>query len=573
MRFIYVITLLFLVSSCHKKNNLNVILILTDDQGWGDIGITGNPYLNTPNLDELATKGVFFESFYVNPVCSPTRAEILTGRYHPKSGVYSTSQGGERIDLDETLFPEYFKSNGYSTAIFGKWHNGQQHPYHPTSRGFDEFLGYCSGHLGNYFDAELEHNGRFVNTSGYLTDVLTDNAISFMKKSNKNPFFIFLSMNTPHSPMQVPDQWWKKFENMSINESLSEYDLNHTRAAYAMIENIDWNIGRIISSLKELKLKDNTVVVFLGDNGPNGKRWNDDLKGIKGSTDEGGVKSPLIIYSPNKVAAKKVLQLSGSIDIAPTLLDLAGIPINQTNWDGISLLPYIEGKESKILQRTLYQHWYGNVSVRTNDYRLDKDNILYNIKEDPSQKKPIVSSHLTDSLIKLKNKWIVGVLSQTPNIDLRPIPVIGSKDISTVLPARDAKIFGDNIKRSSKWPNDSFIYQWASNESYIYWPVEVKKEGLYNVSVYYTATEKTVGTQILVKAKDSFVSDYVKNAFDPPLKGIENDRVLRQESYFKEFKELVLPNIFLSKGKYEIKLQKNGLNPGIDFKRLILKKD
>lgn len=141
-----------------------------------------------------------------------------------------------------------------------------------------------------------------------------------------------------------------------------------------------------------------------------------------------------------------------------------------------------------------------------------------------------------------------------------------------MLPARDAKIFGDNIKRSSKWPNDSFNYQWASNESYIYWPVEVKKEGLYNVSVYYTATEKTVGTQILVKAKDSFVSDYVKNAFDPPLKGIENDRVLRQESYFKEFKELVLPNIYLSKGKYDIKLQKNDLNPGIDFKRLILKK-
>jgi len=573
MRFICVITLLFLISSCHRKDNLNVILIMTDDQGWGDLGITGNPYLNTPNLDELATKGALFESFYVNPVCSPTRSEILTGRYHPKSGVYSTSQGGERIDLDETLFPEYFKSNGYSTSIFGKWHNGQQHPYHPTSRGFDEFLGYCSGHLGSYFDAELEHNGKFIKTSGYLTDVLTDNVISFMEKNINTPFFIFFPINTPHSPMQVPDKWWNKFENMTINEPLSEYELNHTRAAYAMVENIDWNIGRIISSLKEFKLDDNTVIVFLGDNGPNGKRWNDDLKGIKGSTDEGGVKSSLIIYSPNKVVSKKVFQLASSIDIAPTLLDLVGIKLNQPNWDGISLLPFIENKESKIQQRTIYQHWYGNVSVRTNNYRLDKDNVLYNIKEDPSQKNPLVNSLLMDSLIKLKNIWIEEVLSQTPNIDLRPIPVSSNKKFNTILPAKDAKIFGSDIQRSNRWPNDSFLCQWKSKESYIYWPVEVKEDGLYNASIYYTSTPESIGTTLYLKANNSVSSTTIDKIFNPPLRGKKNDRVIRKESYVKDFAELLLPKIHLVKGRYQIKLQKDNSKKGIDIKRIILKRN
>ena len=161
--FLSIISTCFL--SCGSKsesNPPNIILILTDDQGWGDLSINGNKDISTPNIDELAINGVRFDRFYVSPVCAPTRAEILTGRYHVRAGVYDVSKGGERIDLDEETIAEVFKNNGYKTAAYGKWHNGMQAPYHPNTRGFDDFYGFCSGHWGNYFDPILEHNGEIV---------------------------------------------------------------------------------------------------------------------------------------------------------------------------------------------------------------------------------------------------------------------------------------------------------------------------------------------------------------------------------------------------------------------------
>ena len=172
----------------------NVIIILTDDQGWGDLSMSGNTNINTPNIDKLAQNGAVFERFYVSPVCSPTRAEILTGRYHVRGGVYSTSEGGERLDLDETTMADNFKQNGYKTAAYGKWHNGMQYPYHPNARGFDDFYGFCSGHWGNYFSPMLEHNGEIVKGDGFLPDDLTNKALSFIE-SNK----IIRSFCTSHT--------------------------------------------------------------------------------------------------------------------------------------------------------------------------------------------------------------------------------------------------------------------------------------------------------------------------------------------------------------------------------------
>ena len=182
--FLVLISLLF---SCacqeqapNKPSRPNVILILADDQGWGDLSIHGNPDIATPNIDHLASDGVSFDRFYVQPVCSPTRAEILTGRYHVRSGVRSTSSGGERIDLDESLLSELFQNSGYRTGCFGKWHSGSQHPYHPNSRGFDEYYGFTSGHWGHYYDPPLDHNGIMVKGTGYLPNDLTDHAIDFI---------------------------------------------------------------------------------------------------------------------------------------------------------------------------------------------------------------------------------------------------------------------------------------------------------------------------------------------------------------------------------------------------------
>jgi len=185
----------------------NVVLIMADDQGWGDLSVHDNSNLSTPNIDSLARDGAIFERFYVSPVCSPTRAELLTGRYHPRGGVYGTSAGAERLNLDERTIAETFHAAGYATGAFGKWHNGGQHPYHPNARGFDEFYGFTSGHWGHYFDTAMDHNGEFVRGKGFIIDDLTDHAISFIGENVANPFFCYVPYNTPHSPIQVPEEY------------------------------------------------------------------------------------------------------------------------------------------------------------------------------------------------------------------------------------------------------------------------------------------------------------------------------------------------------------------------------
>jgi arylsulfatase A-like enzyme len=179
--------MLFFATYGQKNDQPNIIIILSDDQGWGDLGFNGNQAVSTPMLDKMAKNGVSFQHFYVSPVCSPTRAEFLTGRYHVRGGVSSTSTGRVRLDLDETTIAQIFKKAGYSTAAYGKWHNGGQAPYHPNSRGFDDFYGFCSGHWGNYFNPILEHNGEIIRGKGFITDDLTNHAIDFIGQHSKSP--------------------------------------------------------------------------------------------------------------------------------------------------------------------------------------------------------------------------------------------------------------------------------------------------------------------------------------------------------------------------------------------------
>jgi len=308
-----------------KLQKPNIVLIMADDQGWGDLSIHGNTNINTPNIDALATNGTTFENFFVQPVCSPTRAELLTGRYSGRLGVYRTSAGGERMNLGETTIAEILREAGYRTAAYGKWHNGMQPPYHPNSRGFDDYYGFTSGHWGNYFSPMLEHNGKIVKGEGFLVDDLTDHGLDFIEKNREQPFFLYLPLNTPHSPMQVPDAYWNSFKDRNLEMKYhgeEEENLNFTKAALAMVENIDYNVGRVTRKLKELELEENTIVIYLSDNGPNGWRWNGAMRGRKGSTDEGGVRSPFFIQWKDKIpAGKKVEQIAGAIDLLPTLAD------------------------------------------------------------------------------------------------------------------------------------------------------------------------------------------------------------------------------------------------------------
>ncbi|MGI9240367.1 MAG: sulfatase-like hydrolase/transferase, partial [Verrucomicrobiales bacterium] len=216
--FPILISILLLLGAAGAAERPNVVVILTDDQGWGDLSASGNSNLSTPNIDQLAAEGASFDRFFVCPVCSPTRAEFLTGRYHPRGGVYSTSAGGERLDLDEKTVADAFRAAGYATGAWGKWHNGMQYPYHPNGRGFDEFYGFCSGHWGDYYSPMLEHNGAIVRGNGFVIDDFTERAIKFIEEQHRDgrPFFAYLPYNTPHSPMQVPDRWWQKFEDADL---------------------------------------------------------------------------------------------------------------------------------------------------------------------------------------------------------------------------------------------------------------------------------------------------------------------------------------------------------------------
>ena len=297
-----------------KPRKPNIVLIMADDQGWGDLSVHGNSNLSTPHIDALAENGLSFENFYVQPVCSPTRAELLTGRHFGRLGVFATSAGGERMNLGETTLAEVFKKSGYHTAAYGKWHNGMQPPYHPNSRGFDDYYGFTSGHWGNYFSPMLEHNGKIAKGEGFLVDDLTTKGLDFISKHRNEPFLLYLPYNTPHSPMQVPDEFWNRFKDRELSSKYHGEETeneNFTRAAPSMVANIDHNVGRVIQKLKELDLEENTIVIYLSDNGPNGWRYNGNMRGRKGSTDEGGVRSPFFIqWKGTLPGGKKITEIA-----------------------------------------------------------------------------------------------------------------------------------------------------------------------------------------------------------------------------------------------------------------------
>ena len=567
MRFFFILFSLLVLTGCSENsstsevNKPNVVVILTDDQGWGDLSYNGNTNLKTPNIDAIAKNGTVFNNFFVQPVCSPTRAELLTGKHFTRLGVYSTSAGGERMSLEEQTIADHFQNSGYRTAIYGKWHNGSQPPYHPNARGFDDFYGFTSGHWGNYFDPLLEHNGKLVQGKGFIVDDLVSRGIQFIEQSEKDPFFLFLPLNTPHSPMQVPDAFWERFENKDLlkkhRDSTLE-DLNFTRAALAMVENIDHNVGRLIRSLEDMGLKNNTIVIYMSDNGPNGWRWNNGMRGKKGSTDEGGVKTPFFIQWPDAIpAGKKVETIASAIDVLPTLADLTGTSLDvDKSLDGKSLAPLVLQRDASWTERFVYNHWRGKTSIRSQAYRLDHENKLYDMRSDPSQEKDISKDYpeVLNQLREAKKAWLKETLSDSLHTDERAFPV-GHPDFTlTQLPARDGVGHG-NIRRSNRYPNCSYFTNWKSQEDFLSWDIEVLKEGAYKIAIYYACKPENVGTRLSLEFMGEKLAKTVTEAHDPSLRGGENDRHPRIESYIKDFKPLEMGILNLKKGKGELQLK------------------
>jgi len=541
----------------------NILVILADDQGWGDLSVHGNVNLATPNIDSLARSGALLERFFVCPVCSPTRAEFLTGRYHPRGGVHNVTTGGERLNLDEKTIGDTFKAAGYATGAFGKWHNGIQYPYHPNGRGFDEFYGFCSGHWGDYFDALfLDHNGRLLpHGNGFLIDELTDHALAFIEENKGRPFFCYVPYNTPHSPMQVPDRFYAKFADLALkmrNRNPASEDTAFTRAALAMCENIDWNVGRLLARLDELKLAENTIVIYFSDNGPNSWRWNGGMKGRKGSTDEGGVRAPFLIRWPGHIpAGARIPHIAGAIDLLPTLADLAGIPVAGSKpLDGITLKPLLTGAAGAWPDRMIFSHWGGKVSVRTQRYRLDNAGQLFDMQADPGQdrdvakEQPEVAARLSKALARWKEEMLPGLKN-----DDRPFPVGYPEFPVTQLPARDGVPHG-NVKRSASAPNCSYFTNWTAAADSITWDVQVAAAGRYEAVIYYTCPKADVGSTVELSLGGSRIQAVVSEANDPPLRGAEHDRVPRKgESYVKDFRPLRLGVVELKAGRGPLTLR------------------
>ncbi len=564
--FSFFAVLAILLSGCSEPASTetrppNIVMILADDQGWGDLSSSGNTNLSTPNIDRLAVEGASFSRFFVSPVCSPTRAEMLTGRYHPRGGVFGTSAGGELLDLDEQTIAEVFQEAGFATGAFGKWHNGMQPPYHPNARGFDEFYGFCSGHWGDYFSPNLlERNGELVKGSGYVTDDFTDHALAFIDEHQDQPFFAYLPFNTPHSPMQVPDAYWDKFSDVDLKMRHRDPDgenLQHTRAALAMVENIDYNVGRVLEHLEELGLEENTIVIYFSDNGPNGNRWNGGMKGRKGSTDEGGVRSPFYIRWKGVIeAGREINEIAGAIDLLPTLANLAGIPFENKNpIDGVNLDPLLLGEES-LPDRYIFSYWNGRTSVRSQQYRLGHEDQLFDMVNDPEQRVDVSSDQpeIFDAMQAAKAAWQEDVLADFTPGEHRPFPVGYPGFELTQLPIRDATATGA-IERSNRYPNDSYFLNWTNPEDEIHWDVDVLSAGNYEVVLYYACPEKDLGATIELRMGDRAVSGMVAVANDPPIRGAENDRDPRQESYVKDFKPMTLGTIQLEEGSGTLRLR------------------
>lgn len=540
----------------------DVVVILADDQGWGDLSINGNTSLKTPHIDSLAKDGARFERFFVQPVCSPTRAEFLTGRYHPRGGVRGVSTGAERLDLDEKSIADAFRAAGYATGCFGKWHNGSQYPYHPNGRGFEEYYGFTSGHWGEYFDPPLDHNGKAVKGKGYITDDLTDRAIEFLTRNAAagKPSFCYLALNTPHSPMQAPDKYWQRFEKAEIKQAGGKKeDINHTRAALAMCENIDDNVGRLLTALKDKKLDRDTIVVYFSDNGPNGPRWNGGMKGHKGSTDEGGVRSPLHVRWPATIKSGTVVApIAGAIDLYPTLIDLAGIKrAGDRPFDGTSLAPWLLGKDARARERILFQHWNGRTSARDQRYSLDANGQLFDMVDDPGQQKNIAAERPNEAK-RLKDAvlaWQSGTLAERGKGDARPFTVGHREFPRAVLPARDGVPHG-GVKRSAGAPNCSFFTKWTKPDDSMTWNIEVNAAGQYEAIIHYTCPKSDTGSAIELSLGNAKWTAAITEAHDPPLRGKAEDRVPRgAESYVKDFRPLSLGVVELPAGKGTLTLR------------------
>lgn len=411
----------------------NIVLIVSDDQGYGDLGRNGNPVVRTPNLDRMYDESVRFEDFHVSPTCAPTRASLMTGRHEFKNGVTHTILERERLNLQATTIAQVLKAAGYRTCIFGKWHLGDEPPYQPGRRGFDETFIHGAGGIGqgyegscgdapnnSYFDPVILHNGTFETTQGYCTDVFFRQAAAWIEGVKGDaPFFCYLPTNAPHAPLDVPEQFEQLYTGKAPRPQVAKF--------LGMVTNLDENVGKLLAKLSELGIERETLVVFMNDNGGTAgcDLFNAGMRDRKGTAHNGGTRAISLWRWPGTLKPTAVTSLTAHVDLFPTLAELAGASLPDymvKRLDGFSLLPLL-GNPSAAWHddRLLFTHvgrWkagsrpekFGPASVRWRQYLLVREGdrwTLFDLKSDPGETADIADRErsIVDHLAAAYDQW------------------------------------------------------------------------------------------------------------------------------------------------------------------------
>ena len=492
----------------------NVIVMMSDDQGGGDYGFIGNDVIRTPELDAMYLRSGFLSRFYVSPVCAPTRACLMTGRYNYRTRCIDTFVGRAMMDTDEITMAEYLRDAGYRTGIYGKWHLGDSYPMRPMDQGFQDSLVHRGGGIGQpsdpigaegkYTDPTLFKNGVETPMKGYCTDIYFDAAMKFISDSTKSGerFFTYIATNAPHGPFHdVPQELYDEYSKTDFTPILVNKNLNPARLRTesdklariaAMITNIDENVGRLFKKLDELGVRENTIVVYLNDNGPNSMRFVGDMRGMKSHVDDGGIRSPLLFHWPAKVPARTTSdKLCAHIDLLPTILDACGVTASERlKMDGRSFLPLLTQDDPAWPQRQIVlQSHRGDEPFRFNHFALHdhpwklvhptgfgKEGFdgepqleLYDLSQDPQQQNDLAAKRpkLLKRLRADYERWFDDVSSSRKDNYAPPRIVIGTDhEPQTVLTRQDwrhrkgqpwakkfQRILASRVTRCTRLPN------------------------------------------------------------------------------------------------------------------------
>jgi len=469
-----------------KDQPPKVILVITDDQGYGDLACHGNPVIKTPNIDRLSSQSIRLTDFHVSPTCSPTRAALLTGRYCNRTGVWHTIMGRSLLRRDEVTMADIFAAGGYRTGIFGKWHLGDNYPFRPRDRGFHEVLIHGGGGIGqtpdywgnDYFDDTYRHNGRLEGFKGYCTDVFFDAAMEFIAANKDRPFFVYLPTNAAHSPFNVDEKYSRPYRDRGVAD--------RPAAFYGMITNIDENMGRLMEQLEELDLAENTVLIFMSDNGTAAGQFSAGMRGRKGSEYDGGHCVPCFVRWPEGIPAgsRNLERLTAHIDLLPTLVEICGLKApREVKFDGTSLVPLLTGLGQGWPDRTLitdsqrleHPRKWRKSAVMTDRWRLINGSELYDIKADPGQENNIADQHpqIVRELREAYEDWWEDV---SERFDEYCEIVIGSeRENPSVLTCHDW-----HGGETTPWNQEQIL---RGDEANGFWAVEIARDGRYEFAL------------------------------------------------------------------------------------------